>query len=183
MSAEALDTELVQKTLNGDREAFAVLYDRYARLVRAVVASPGRDWSAVEDLAQESFLRAYRQLRTLRDPSRFAAWLTGIARQIVREQARVRRAAPLEADQLPAMETARSVETADECEYMLALVARLPDDERLAVHAFFLNEQDVSATAAVLNRSRSGAYAILQRAVGRLARWFGVPEPAEEATK
>jgi len=51
------------------------------------------------------------------------------------------------------------------------------------VHAFFLNDQDVKATAAILNRSRSGTYAILQRAIERLAQWFGVRDPSKEAKR
>ena len=58
---EPTDADLVASVLAGDREAFGGLYDRYARLVRAVVYGVARDWPTVQDLTQECFLRAYRE--------------------------------------------------------------------------------------------------------------------------
>src|SRR5262245_48169265 len=90
------DAELVRRTLAGDREAFAQLYDRHARLVRAVAADAGPGRS--DDAVQETFLRAYRGLADLRSPDAFAGWLVGIARKVVRETHRRPGAAPLPAD-------------------------------------------------------------------------------------
>ena len=66
---EPTDAELVAQTLAGNREAFGDLYDRYARLVRSVVCGVTWDWPMVQDLTQESFLRAYRKLGSLREPA------------------------------------------------------------------------------------------------------------------
>src|SRR5262249_60528847 len=85
------DAELVNRVLAGDREAFGRLYDRYARLVRAVAFDAGRDLAAVQDIVQESFLRSFRQLSTLRARDRFGPWVVGIARQVVREYRRQHR--------------------------------------------------------------------------------------------
>jgi DNA-directed RNA polymerase specialized sigma24 family protein len=63
-------------------------------------------------------------------------------------------------------------EASDDAEELLRLVARLPEEERLAVRFFFLNERSIEETARLLNRSRSGTYVILQRAKVKLARWL-----------
>jgi RNA polymerase sigma-70 factor (ECF subfamily) len=76
--------------LSGDRAAFAELYDRRARLVRAICFDATHDADATADLTQETFLRAYMKLGTLRDPQLFSAWLVGIARQVSREWRRGR---------------------------------------------------------------------------------------------
>src|ERR1700730_16137712 len=89
------DGQLVSRALGGDTEAFAVLFDRYGRLVRAVVWDAGFDWATVLDMTQECFLRAYKQLAGLRKQEQFRFWLTGIARQIIREARRRRRHEPL----------------------------------------------------------------------------------------
>jgi RNA polymerase sigma factor (sigma-70 family) len=166
------DGELVTRTLAGEAEAFARLYDRYARLVRAVALDASRDPATVEDIAQECFLRAYRQLGTLRDRTGFRFWLVGIARQVVREFRRRRPAEPLVED-VPSL--APSGDDAEEIERVLRLVADLPEQERLAVRFFFLSERNADETARLLNVSRSATYALLKRACARLARWLGVP--------
>src|SRR6516225_4782391 len=82
------DAELVAQALGGDREAFGQLYDRYARLVQAVALDASSELAAVQDFTQECFLRAFKQLPTLRDPGRFRAWVVGIARGLGRERRR-----------------------------------------------------------------------------------------------
>ena len=73
------DDSLVSAARGGDRAAFGRLYDRYARMVHGILLSrvPPRE---VDDLVQEVFLSALRQLHSLRDISRFGAWLATITR-------------------------------------------------------------------------------------------------------
>ena len=73
------DDSLVSAARDGDRAAFGRLYDRYARMVHGILLSrvPPRE---VDDLVQEVFLLALRQLHALRDISRFGAWLATITR-------------------------------------------------------------------------------------------------------
>jgi RNA polymerase sigma-70 factor (ECF subfamily) len=160
--------ELVRRAMAGDIPAFGTLYDRTVRLVRAVAADAGLD--AAEDVTHDAFLRAYRTLYTLRDPARFAPWLIGIARRVVLERRRARRFDPLP-DQMPAP-AALDADATEDTRELLRLVAELPEDERLAVRFYFLNERSIDETARLLDRSRSGTYVILNRAKARLARWL-----------
>ena len=73
------DGGLVRAAAAGDRPAFGVLYERYARMVHAILLARVRPGDA-EDLVQEVFLSAMRQLRGLRDPEGFGGWLGAIAR-------------------------------------------------------------------------------------------------------
>ncbi len=63
----ASDGTLVRGVLNGDRAAFAELYDRRARLVRAICYDETRRLQTAADLAQEAFMRAYKNLGRLHD--------------------------------------------------------------------------------------------------------------------
>jgi RNA polymerase sigma-70 factor (ECF subfamily) len=74
-----VDTTLVLQCLRGQREAFAQLVARYYRPVCGFVLKRVGDTAAVEDLAQETFLEAYRSLRSGRPPTQVAAWLFAIA--------------------------------------------------------------------------------------------------------
>src|SRR5437879_9948933 len=73
------EDSLVSAARDGDRAAFGRLYGRYARMVHGILLArvPPRE---VDDLVQEVFLLALRQLHSLRDLSRFGAWLGTITR-------------------------------------------------------------------------------------------------------
>lgn len=178
------DGDLVATARGGDREAFGLLYDRHARLVRAVALAEGVEPQDVADAVQEAFLRAYRNLHRLHDPERFGAWAVGVVRQVARERRRSRRrdrhrfVGDAAADVGFEPGVAAAVQTAEEVELVMRRLAALPDRERLAVHAFFLEGRDAARTAALLKLSRSGVYALLSRALARLAA--GVRDRAEE---
>src|SRR4051794_5144897 len=166
MSDQPTNDDLVRRAIAGDIAAFGSLYDRTVRLVRAVAADAGPD--AAEDATHDTFLRAYRTLNTLRDPARFAPWLVGIARLVVLERRRARRFDPLP-EEAPAQAVA-DPDAFDDAQELLRLVARLPEEERVAIRFFFLNERSIDETARLLDRSRSGTYAVLKRAKARLAQ-------------
>lgn len=168
------DAELVATTLAGDRESFGELYDRYARMVRAVVVGISGDWPAVEDMTQECFLRAYRKLNTLRDPARFGPWIVGVARHVARERRRSlrrdrHRFGDVPQDAGTATDGLATVQDRDQLEMVIERLADLSERERLAVHAYFLDEQNAGQAAKLLGLSRSGFYATVQRAIAQLA--------------
>src|SRR5437016_11653555 len=79
LSDDAGDDGLVRAAAEGDRGAFGELYVRYARMVHAILLARVPP-SAAEDLVQEVFLAAMRQLKGLRTASAFRGWLGAIAR-------------------------------------------------------------------------------------------------------
>ncbi len=96
MFAEATDAELCTEAAQGNQEAFAELVGRYQGPVCAVTfAATGRaDLS--EDLAQETFLIAWKKLHAIEQPERVGGWLTGIARNLARKSFRQRPVVPLD---------------------------------------------------------------------------------------
>jgi RNA polymerase sigma-70 factor (ECF subfamily) len=73
------DAELVQRVGQGDAVAFHELTDRYYRPVCAFLYKRLQQVQTVEDLAQETFLEAFRALKEGRLPTKFSSWLFGIA--------------------------------------------------------------------------------------------------------
>src|SRR5258707_3738278 len=71
------EDSLVSAARSGDRAAFGRLYDRYARMVHGILLArvPPRE---ADDLVQEAFLLALRQLHSLPDISRFWSWLSAL---------------------------------------------------------------------------------------------------------
>ena len=83
------DAELVAACLAGDRAAFGRIVERYQRLLCSLAYSATGQLSQSEDLAQEAFVDAWRQLGALREPEKLRSWLCGILRHKV---GRLRRA-------------------------------------------------------------------------------------------
>lgn len=77
----AADEKLVEATLQGDISSFGIIVERYWDMVIAFALSRIDNATDAEDIAQESFLKAYSQLHRLRNPSRFAGWLSKITVQ------------------------------------------------------------------------------------------------------
>jgi RNA polymerase sigma-70 factor, ECF subfamily len=73
------ELKLVEAAQQGDRVAFGRLYDAYARMVHGILLARV-PLNEVDDLVQDVFLQAMRQLPALRDSTRFGGWLAAIAR-------------------------------------------------------------------------------------------------------
>jgi RNA polymerase sigma-70 factor (ECF subfamily) len=85
ITEEATDEQLVGQILAGDRDAFALLVERYKRGIANFIGAGVRSSSDVADLTQETFLRAYAHLGTYNlELGRFSTWLYHIARNVVR---------------------------------------------------------------------------------------------------
>jgi RNA polymerase sigma-70 factor (ECF subfamily) len=85
------DTDkLLEQACRGDHNAFHLIFERYARPVLSFLYDLVGQRELAEDLAQETFVRAYRGLHTLRDERKLSTWLFGIARNVARESFRSR---------------------------------------------------------------------------------------------
>ena len=81
-----------------DPEAFRAVFDRWCRPVFTFILGMIGNRAVAEELTQETFVRAYRGLRTVREQSRFSTWLFGVARNVAREAIRSRRATGLQVE-------------------------------------------------------------------------------------
>jgi RNA polymerase sigma-70 factor, ECF subfamily len=85
------DNELVARTLDGDVRSYEELVRRYERLVGRILYPYARREVSVEDLVQETFLRAYDRLETFNPDYRFKTWLLAIANNLGVDTLRRRR--------------------------------------------------------------------------------------------
>ncbi len=84
------EIELLRHSTAGDREAFGLLVERHQTLVYAVAYSATGSVEKSEELAQETFLQAWRNLRQLREPEHFRGWLCTIVRNLANRAGRNR---------------------------------------------------------------------------------------------
>lgn len=82
---------LVKQAKQGDRDAFEKIVDTYRKKIRDYAAKMLNDPSEAEDVAQQTFVRAFEALPDLRDNSRFQTWLYRIASNLAIDAARKRK--------------------------------------------------------------------------------------------
>ena len=159
------DAELVRDALGGNREAAGQIYDRYVPLVRAIARDASSSSLEADELVQEIFLRVLTQLGTLRQPDHLAGWIVQIARNQVTEfQRRTvksrQREGPVTLDPVDL----RIAEPREEIERVRSAIEQLQENERLAVHLFYLCEQSAEVAQQVLGLSSSGFYKTIEKA-------------------
>ena len=166
------EATLVRAVLDGDTSAYAVLYDRYAQLIRAVCYDATRNAAEAQDLTQDVFLRAFRKLTGLKHPERFAGWLVAIARITCREWRRGKARERHRIAELQASSAAEVDPPSDEMSVgrLHEALLQLPEKERMAIQAFYLLGESADQARATLGLSRSGLYRMLERARKRLER-------------
>jgi len=82
--------DLVSRACRGDHDAFRMIFERYSRPVLSFIYDQIGDRDVAEELAQETFVRAYRSLKSLREETKLSTWLFGIAKNVARESIRSR---------------------------------------------------------------------------------------------
>ncbi|MEW5893169.1 MAG: RNA polymerase sigma factor RpoE [Pseudomonadota bacterium] len=75
MSEREIDRQLVERVKRGDKRAFELLVEKYRRKLTRLLSRMVRDPDEVEDIAQETFIKAYRALPQFRGDAAFYTWL------------------------------------------------------------------------------------------------------------
>jgi RNA polymerase sigma-70 factor (ECF subfamily) len=151
--------------LTGDPAAWRALYDgAFDRVAGYVRWRAGGAADLADDVLQETWLTAARRLRAF-DPekARFAAWVGGIAANVLRNQlraARRRRAEPLTADPT----AAPPADPHDKAERVAAALAGLPDRYEQALRAKYLDGLPVDQIAAAWGETPKAIESLLTRA-------------------
>ncbi len=173
----AAETSLIEQSLAGDPDAFGRLVSQYQSLVCAVTYSLCGDVGRSEELAQETFLTAWKQLGKLEEPSKFKAWLCGIARNRCRNAFRSSlrdassKAGPIDrAMAIPSAEREPDAEAMNEDESAIVwnALAALPETYREPLVLYYREEQSIRRVAESLELSEDAVKQRLSRGRGML---------------
>jgi RNA polymerase sigma factor (sigma-70 family) len=177
------DAELLEASRRGEHDAFAALIERYQGVVSAVSYSRTGDRALSEDIAQDTFIAAWRQLGQLREPSRLRSWLCGIARNLARKaRRRSAREAPL--DHPLVFEGANPFDAAAEAESERVVrdaLLRVPDTYRDVLVLYYRDQRSVRDVAVVLGITEAAALQRLAR--GRQYLADGVTDLVERSLR
>lgn len=162
------DADLLAASRRGEHAAFGALVERYQGVVCAVTYSRTRDQALSEDVAQETFLAAWRQLDQLREPNRLRSWLCGIAKNLAaKARKRTRRETPApddvdselvaDGDPFEALSTAQSERLVGDA------LARVPEKYRDVLVLYYREQRPIAEVARLLDISEVAALQRLAR--------------------
>ena len=176
------DVQLIHAVLSGDDSAFNILVEKYKKSVHALAWQKIGDFHYAEEITQDTFLRAYQNLSTLKNPSQFSGWLYVIANRLclnwLRKQKPEKQMQSLE--DTPMEEVAESAyegyvleqreteATEHRFEIVKRLLAKLPEGERTAMVLYYLGEMTTKEIGKFLGVSVETIRTRLSRARKRL---------------
>ena len=175
-------TELIQRTLEGDDDAFACLVRKYQKRVHALAWRKIGDFHIAEDITQETFLQIYRKLPTLRCPRQFPGWLYVITNRRCLAWLRKKR---IQTQPLEEIDTAMSEKTSysghiateqaksaaeAQRELVKNLLAKLKESDRTVITLYYLSEMTYAEIGEFLGVSADTVRMRVRRALQRLKK-------------
>ena len=176
------DAELIQRTLEGDQDAFGSLVKKYQKAVHALAWRKIGDFHVAQEITQDAFLKAYQKLSTLKNHNAFSGWVYVIVAHLSRDWLRKNRLPmdPLDTTDVSEVDQVsysrytaeKQAAEADETrrEVVKELLKKLPESERTVITLHYLGEMTVKAVAEFLGVSQNTVKSRLNRARNRLRK-------------
>jgi len=179
MSEGIHDIDLLKNCLKGHTKSFEVLVGRYQSLVCAITYGATGNVDRSEELAQETFLLAWKNLGQLKDLAKFKAWLCRIARSVIQNWLRKRQrdvvdhAAPLEAAAAQSASMPVPQELAIQAEQQAVVnqaLENIPQGYRLPLILFYREDKSTREVAALIGLNENAARQRIARARAMLKK-------------
>ena len=176
------DAQLIHRVLSGDENAFSALVEKYQKQVHALAWRKIGDFHIAEEITQDTFLKAYQKLQTLKKPQRFASWLYVIATnrcntwlhkkhfrtQLLKNQSGVR---PEKASYSQyVVEENERISVEAQREVVKKLLAKLEESERTVMTLHYFAEMSCTEIGMFLGVSANTIKSRLHRAQQRLKK-------------
>jgi RNA polymerase sigma-70 factor, ECF subfamily len=164
---EKTDSQLAADACRGDANAFGILVQRYRAGLIGYVAGLLRTREDAEELAQEAFLRAWREAPRLNNPATFGGWLYRIAHNLAMSHVRKPQTAPLADDPADCV-SGKTGE--DRTIDLLAAVNRLGEPHREVIARKYFDRLTIEEVAGQLGIPTGTVRSRLSRAYGELRK-------------
>ena len=156
------DSYLVEKSLEGDKSAFATIVDRYKKQIYSIAYSMTHNHADADDLSQDTFIKAYENLRKFKLGTNFRAWLYRIAKNLCIDH--LRRKKRFSEDDLDAQASSlpdgnpgpqEDMEASELMENITTAVDSLPKDQHTVVVLREMQGLGLKEIAKIMNSSES----------------------------
>ncbi len=176
------DIALIQRILADDEAAFEELVNKYRKAVHTLAWRKIGDFHIAEDITQDTFLKVYQRLHTLKDPGQFSGWLYVITSNLCSTWLRKKRVqtqpledadttmTPRDVYSQHVVEERKNTAVESQREVVKKLLAKLKESERTVMALHYLGEMKVEEISRFLGVSASTIKSRLRRARNRLQK-------------
>lgn len=174
------NVQLIQRILDGETEAFSSLVQKYQKRIHALAWRKIGDYHIAEEITQDTFLKVYKKLPTLKNPKQFDGWIYVIVDRLCINWIRRNKTPVQSIEDTPVEEIEKSYYTQYESEQrkieattryraiIKKLLAKLPESERTVLTLFYLGEMTAQEISKFFGVSENTIKSRIRRARNRL---------------
>lgn len=166
----------IQKVLKGDNSAFGYFVDTYQDMAITIAYRVCGNMQDAEDIVQDSFVKAFHNLRTFKSESKFSTWFYRIVYNtaITEVRSSSHNVAYLDYEQLDAsdmysdFDTMSRIEENEQKELLNKALEMMPKDEGVILSLFYLEDNSIKDVATITNLTEANIKVKLHRARKRM---------------
>lgn len=169
------EAHIIACILRGDSRSFAILVERYSPQIFALIVQIVENREDAEELTQDTFLKAYDNLKKFKQDSSFATWIYRIAYNTALDATRKKKKTIyVEEEKLAFLSDAQIDEMLDDdsdenCEKLKLALARLTGEEKTLLSFFYEEEKSIREIAEITSETESNIKVKLHRTRQKLA--------------
>ena len=166
------DSIYIKRVIGGDRNAFAFLVDKYKNMVFSIALQISRDREEAEEIAQDSFIKAFQSLKSFQGKAKFSSWLYRIVYNTAISQIRKKNKGMISIDDTNIPETLyieskrnhESLSLEERKKYLEAAMDLLEKEERMLIILYYYEERDLDEIAEIAGITKTNTKVRLYRA-------------------
>lgn len=165
------DTLIIGQVLEGNLAAYSVLLDRYKDMIFSLVVKIVRNREEAEEVAQDTFIKAFQALPNFKQEAKFSTWLFRIAYNTAISRTRRKKVVTAAIDDHlieqysgdAIRQQVEILETEEKLKLMQEVIQQLPEDEQTLINLFYHNKQSVEEISVITGLTASNIKVRLHR--------------------
>ncbi len=154
------EREIIEKVLQGKTAYFEELVDSSKRQIFSLLYRMSLDPGVAEEIAQDSFLKAYQNLATFKGESSFSTWVYQIAYRKALDFLRKKKPVQMEVEHIPEMDESQPLSNYD---WVEPLLKQMTEKDRALLHLFYFEDMSLKEMSEILKMSISALKVALMR--------------------
>ncbi len=162
------DNYYIEKVINGQTNYFSYLVDKYQDIVFSIALKVLKNRDDAEEMAQESFIKAFKSLHTFKGNAKFSTWMYRITYNSCISEVRKKKMQFTSTDDVQISDEAQElnlegIPEENREKYVKAALGRLPEDEYTLVLLYYYEDQSIDEISKVMGLTESNAKVKLHR--------------------